>query len=112
MVISQLSVKLPFYPSEDIANSDFREVVHKLTGSVRLTSSEVCFRPPNAVRAALPPVFKCFKLTSDGENTYGFRMLNEIIAKLKYSKEENRKDLKWSSSPWWKKTNGKTRGGL
>ncbi|KAI3788617.1 hypothetical protein L2E82_01389 [Cichorium intybus] len=58
--------------------------------------------------AALPPVFKCFKLTSDGENTYGFRMLNEIIVKLKYSKEENRKDLKWSSSPWWRKTNGKT----
>ncbi|KAL4558055.1 hypothetical protein LXL04_036251 [Taraxacum kok-saghyz] len=43
--------------------------------------------------------FSCFKtllihsieITSDGENTYGFRMLNEIIVTLKDSKEENRK---------------------
>ncbi|CAH1445714.1 unnamed protein product [Lactuca virosa] len=43
--------------------------------------------------------FSCFKnllihsieITSDGENTYGFRMLNEIIVTLKDSKEESRK---------------------
>lgn len=43
--------------------------------------------------------FSCFRTlliqsierTSDGENTYGFRMLNEIIVTLKDSKEESRK---------------------
>ncbi|CAI9301356.1 unnamed protein product [Lactuca saligna] len=43
--------------------------------------------------------FSCFKnllihsieIASDGENTYGFRMLNEIIVTLKDSKEESRK---------------------
>ncbi|KAJ9565398.1 hypothetical protein OSB04_001364 [Centaurea solstitialis] len=43
--------------------------------------------------------FSCFRTllihsierTSDGENTYGFRMLNEVIATLKDSKEDSRK---------------------
>lgn len=43
--------------------------------------------------------FSCFRnllihsieITLDGENTHGFRMLNEIIVTLKDSKEENRK---------------------
>ncbi|XP_024982279.1 RRP12-like protein isoform X1 [Cynara cardunculus var. scolymus] len=74
--------------SSGFCSSRFEELVELLLG----------FKSPAYV-TSLRWRFSCFRTllihsierTSDGENTHGFRMLNEIIVTLKDSKEESRK---------------------
>ncbi|KAI3507537.1 hypothetical protein L1887_22524 [Cichorium endivia] len=76
------------HESSEFVSLKFEEVMELLLGlksPVDITSLQwrfSCFRTL---------LIHSIEITTDGENTHGFRMLNEIIVTLKDSKEENRK---------------------